>query len=115
MTTIRGFRRPERRAAAAALAVLLIATGALAAFDPSGLLAPVGGQGVPLIGVASVYQWAPLLVGLPVLLFATAAPILLVTRSRRYSWAVFAITLAAVVAAEALNVTITGFISAVPL
>ena len=92
MTSAVDFRRPERRAATAALAVLLIAVAVLAAIDPSGLLAPFGGQGLPPMGTGGVYQWAPLLVGLPVLLLATAAPVLLLTRSPRSAWAVFAIT-----------------------
>ena len=34
----------------------------------SGLIAPVGGRGVPLLGSGGAYRWAPLVVGLPVLL-----------------------------------------------
>ena len=67
--------RPAVRASAAAAVVVLVLVAALALLDPSGgLLAPVGGHGLPLVGTGGVYRWAPLVVGLPVLLVATAAP-----------------------------------------
>ena len=44
-------RRPASRAAIAAAAAVLVLVAALAALDPSGgLLAPVGGHGLPLLG-----------------------------------------------------------------
>ena len=68
--------RPAVRASAAAAGVVLVLVVALALLDPSGgLLAPVGGHGLPVVGTGGVYRWAPLVVGLPVLLVATAAPV----------------------------------------
>ncbi|WP_155372872.1 cellulase family glycosylhydrolase [Catellatospora vulcania] len=110
-------RRPAVRATAAALAVLALIVAAGATWDPSGLLAPVGGRGLPPAGAGGVYRWAPLLIGLPILLAATAAPILLIggSRVRRPGWWVFLVTWAAVVAAAALATAVTGLAAAAPL
>ncbi len=110
-------RRPAARAAAAAVLVLVLAVAAGAAWDPSGLLAPVGGRGLPLLGTGGAYQWAPLLVGLPVLLAATALPLLLLAGDRpaRSAWWVFLVTWATVLGAAALATALTGLVAAAPL
>ncbi|MFC7759417.1 hypothetical protein ACFQY4_16490 [Catellatospora bangladeshensis] len=110
-------RRPAARAAAAAVIVLVLVVAAGAAWDPSGLLAPVSGRGLPLLGTGSAYQWAPLLVGLPVLLAATALPLLLLAGSRpqRSAWWVFLVTWATVLGAGALATAVTGLVAAAPM
>ncbi|BCJ76607.1 hypothetical protein CS0771_61510 [Catellatospora sp. IY07-71] len=110
-------RRPAARAAAAAIIVLVLVVAASAAWDPSGLLAPVGGRGLPLLDTGGAYQWAPLLVGLPVLLAATALPLLLLAgdRPRRSAWWVFLVTWATVLGAGALATAATGLVTAAPL
>ncbi len=107
---------PERRAAAATVAVLVAVVAVAAAVDPSGLLAPVGGRGLPLLG-GGVYRWAPLAVGLPILLAGSAAPVLLIARTGRAASArwVFATSWVAVVGAAALAAAATGFAATVPL
>ena len=70
-------------------AVVLLLVVVLAVVDPTGLLAPVGGHGMPVIRFGGVYQWAPLLVGLPVLLAGTMLPVYALARSGR---ALFAFT-----------------------
>src|SRR5687768_7463789 len=101
--------RPAIRATAAAVSVLVLIVAAGAIWDPSGLLAPVGGRGLPPMGTGGVYRWAPLLVGLPVLLVATAVPILALARKRA-----FLITWIAVTGAAALAAAATGLVSAIP-
>ncbi|MDQ0372043.1 cellulase family glycosylhydrolase [Cellulomonas humilata] len=104
--------RPAVRASAAAAVVVLVLVTALALLDPSGgLLAPVGGHGLPLLGTGGVYRWAPLVVGLPVLLVATAAPVYALARRRR----TFVVAWAATVGAFALAAAATGFVAALPL
>ncbi|GIH02619.1 hypothetical protein Rhe02_06860 [Rhizocola hellebori] len=103
-------RRPAIRATAAAAVALILIVAAGALWDPSGLLAPVGGSGLPLMGFEGVYRWAPLLVGLPVLLAATAVPILVFAGRR-----VFLVTWIAVTGAAALAAAVTGFVSAIPM
>ncbi|MGY4643665.1 glycoside hydrolase family 5 protein [Cellulomonas sp. URHB0016] len=94
------------------MAVVLAAVVALAVADPSGLLAPVGGRGVPLLGTGGAYRWAPLLVGLPVLLAGTAVPVAVVVRAggRR----VFVTVWVAAVGAGALAAALTGVVAALP-
>lgn len=110
-------RRPAARAAAAAVIVLVLVVAAGAAWDPSGLLAPVGGRGLPLMGTGGAYQWAPLLVGLPVLLTATAVALLLLAggRPQRSAWWVFLVTWATVLGAGALSTAATGLAGTAPL
>lgn len=108
-------RRPASRAAIAAAAAVLVLVAALAALDPSGgLLAPVGGHGLPLLGSGGVYRWAPLVVGLPVLLAATAAPVYAIARYRRPG-RVFVATWVATVGATAVAAAATGLVAALPL
>ncbi|WP_144124066.1 cellulase family glycosylhydrolase [Catellatospora sichuanensis] len=110
-------RSPAVRAAAGTVVALVLIVAAGAAWDPSGLLAPVSGRGLPLMGAGGVYRWAPLLVGLPTMLLAAAVPILVIGdgRVKRTGWRVFLVTWAAVVAAAALATAATGLVSATPL
>lgn len=104
--------RPAARASAAAAVVVLVLVAALALLDPSGgLLAPVGGHGLPILGTGAAFRWAPLVVGLPVLLVATAAPVSALARRRR----TFVVTWAATVGAFAVAAAATGFVAALPL
>jgi hypothetical protein len=105
---------PQIRAAAAAVAVLIAVVAVAAVSDPSGLLAPVGGRGLPVLGSGGVYRWAPLVVGLPVLLAGTAVPAFLVARHSPARW-VFAATWIAVIGAGAWATAASGFAAAVPL
>ncbi|WP_426594428.1 glycoside hydrolase family 5 protein [Cellulomonas sp. McL0617] len=108
-------RRPEVRASAFAGATILLLVAVLAVVDPTGLLAPVGGAGMPVLRFGGVYQWAPLLVGLPVLLVATMLPVLLVGRGPVRRRFLFGVTWASVVGAVALAAAATGFAAALPL
>ncbi|GAA1393322.1 hypothetical protein GCM10009662_01490 [Catellatospora coxensis] len=110
-------RRPAGRAAVAAAVMLAAVVAAGAVGDPSGLLAPVGGRGLPPLGAGGVYRWAPLLVGLPVLLAAAVMPILTIgaSRAKRPAWWVFLITWTSVVGAAALATAVTGLAAAAPL
>src|SRR5690242_18940895 len=108
-------RRPELRAAVAAAAVVLVLVGVLAVVDPTGLLAPVGGHGMPWIRFGGVYEWAPLVVGVPVLLAGTALPVHAVARSTAGAGWLFFSTWVAVVGAVALAAAATGFTAALPL
>ncbi|MCU7724439.1 glycoside hydrolase family 5 protein [Actinoplanes sp. KI2] len=105
---------PQIRAAAAAVVMLLAVLAVAAASDPSGLLAPIGGRGLPVLGSGGVYRWAPLVVGLPVLLAGTAVPAFLVARQSPARW-VFAVTWIAVVGAGAWATAASGFASALPM
>ena len=105
-------RGRQFRASAAAGAVVLLLVVLLAVVDPTGLLAPVGGQGMPVLRFGGVYQWAPLVVGLPVLLATTVLPVYALGRSGR---ALFAFTWVAVVGAVAVAAAATGFAAALPL
>ena len=105
-------RGRQFRASAAAGAVVLLLVVVLAVVDPTGLLAPVGGQGMPVVRSGGVYQWAPLVVGLPVLLSVTMLPVYALARSGR---ALFAFTWVAVVGAVAVAAAATGFAAALPL
>ena len=105
-------RGPEFRTAAVAGAVVLLLVAVLALVDPTGLLAPVGGRGMPVVGFGGAYQWAPLVVGLPVLLFGTMLPVYLLSRSGR---GVFAFTWVSVVGAVALAAASTGLVAVIPL
>ena len=109
LTPLRG---RELRASAAAGGVVLLLVVVLAIVDPTGLLAPVGGHGMPVVRFGGVYQWAPLLVGLPVLLAGTMLPVHALARSGR---ALFAFTWVSVVGAVALAAAATGFAAALPL
>ena len=105
---------PQTRAAIAATAVLLAIIAVAAVLDPSGLLAPIGGRGLPFVGTAGVYQWAPLAVGLPVLLAGTVLPILVLGQRLKARW-LFAATWVAVAGAGACASAATGFVSASPM
>ena len=105
-------RGREFRASAAAGAVVLLLVVVLAVVDPTGLLAPVGGHGMPVLRFGGVYQWAPLLVGLPVLLAGTMLPVHALARSGR---ALFAFTWVCVIGAVALAAAATGLAAALPL
>ncbi|HWO50546.1 MAG TPA: hypothetical protein VNN23_03030, partial [Ornithinibacter sp.] len=105
-------RGRQFRASASAGAVVLLLVVVLAVVDPTGLLAPVGGQGMPVVRFGGVYQWAPLVVGLPVLLSVTMLPVYALARSGR---ALFAFTWVAVAGAVALAAAATGFAAALPL
>lgn len=107
--------RPELRASVAAAAVALVLVAALAVLDPSGLLAPVGGHGVPLIGSGGAFRWAPLVVGLPVLLAATAVPVYLAARSAVSAGWVFVVAWVASVGAASTAAAVTGLVVALPL
>ncbi|MET7423048.1 cellulase family glycosylhydrolase [Dactylosporangium sp. NPDC005555] len=114
MTIRRIWAAPQGRAAATVVAVLVVVVAVGAASDPSGLLAPVGGRGVPLAGGGSPFRWAPLLVGLPVLLAGAAVPVLLAGRRSTARW-VFAAAWVATVGASAWASAASGFVSTVPL
>ncbi len=108
-------RRRDVRAAVAAAAVVLVLVAVLAVLDPTGLLAPVGGRGLPVVGTGGVYRWAPFVIGLPVLLVGTAAPVLAVDRAgARRRW-LFAVAWVATVGATALAAALTGFAAALPM
>ena len=73
--------RPAVRASAAAAVVVLVLVAALALLDPSGVCSrPSAGTGCRSLGTGGVYRWAPLVVGLPVLLVATALPVYALAR-----------------------------------
>ncbi|WP_196279642.1 cellulase family glycosylhydrolase [Catellatospora paridis] len=116
-TRLSRLRSPAGRAAAAAAVALVLIVAAGAAWDPSGLLAPVSGRGLPLMGGGGVYRWAPLLVGLPTMLLAASVPVLAIGggRVRRARWWIFLVTWTAVAGAAALAAAVTGFVSALPL
>jgi hypothetical protein len=106
---------PSRRAPLAAVLVLVTVVMAAAAWDPSGLLAPVGGQGLPLLGSGGVYRWAPLAIGLPLLLAGTAWAVGAIARqSVRRRW-IFVGSWIAVVGASAVATAATNFASTVPM
>ncbi|GGN74774.1 hypothetical protein GCM10010112_45270 [Actinoplanes lobatus] len=102
------------RAAATAVVILVAVLAAAAVADPSGLLAPIGGRGLPLLGTGGVYRWAPLVIGLPVLLVGTAVPTFVVAGQAAARW-VFAATWLAVTGAGAWATAATGFASALPM
>lgn len=108
-------RRRDLRASAVAGAVVLLLVVAFALVDPTGLLAPVGGHGMPPIRFGGVYQWAPLLVGLPVLLVATTVPVYAAGRTSVTARRLFVVTWAAVTGAVALAAAATGLVAALPL
>ncbi len=118
MTVLTSLRRPHTRATAAGIAVLAIIVAAAAVWDPSGLLAPVSGRGLPLIGISGVYRWAPLFIGLPILIAGTVVPGFIVARAARPAvsarW-IFLITWASAVGAAALAAAATGFASVLPM
>lgn len=104
--------RPAVRASAAAAGVVLVLVVALALLDPSGgLLAPVGGHGLPVLGTGGAFRWAPLVVGVPVLLVGTAAPVHALARRGR----TVAVAWAATVGAFAVAAAATGLVAALPL
>ncbi|MEU4221626.1 cellulase family glycosylhydrolase [Actinoplanes sp. NPDC026623] len=105
---------PQARAAATVVVVLLAVVAAGAATDPSGLLAPIGGRGLPLAGSGSAYRWAPLLVGLPILLAGAAVPVLIAGRRSTARW-VFLAAWVATVGAGAWASAASGFVSAIPV
>ncbi|WP_327000616.1 glycoside hydrolase family 5 protein [Dactylosporangium sp. NBC_01737] len=105
---------PQGRAAATVVAVLAAVLAVGAATDPSGLLAPVGGRGLPLAGAGSTYRWAPLVVGLPILLAGAAVPVVLVGRRLTARW-VFVAAWVATVGASAWASAASGFASAIPV
>ena len=105
-------RGRQFRASALAGGVVLLLVVVLAVVDPTGLLAPVGGHGMPVIRFGGTYQWAPPLVGLPVLLAGTMLPVFALARSGR---ALFAFTWVCVVGAVAIATAATGFAAALPL
>jgi hypothetical protein len=100
------------RASAAAGAVVLLLVVVLGFVDPTGLLAPVGGHGMPAVRFQGVYQWAPVVVGLPVLLAGTMVPVHALGRSGR---GLFAFTWISVVGAAALAAAAVGFAAALPM
>lgn len=108
-------RRRELRASVVAGAVVLALVALLAFVDPTGLLAPVGGQGMPVLRFGGVYQWAPLFVGVPVLLAATVLPVYAVGRSGARARWLFVVTWVAVTGAVALAAAATGFAASLPL
>ncbi|GAA3257074.1 glycoside hydrolase family 5 protein [Dactylosporangium siamense] len=114
MTLRRMWTAPQGRAAVTVVVLLVAVVAVGAATDPSGLLAPIGGRGLPLAGTGGAYRWAPLVVGLPVLLAGAAVPILLVGRWLTARW-VFAAAWVATVGASALASAASGFVSATPL
>lgn len=109
---------PAARAAIAAglatLAIVLVA----ATTDPSGLLAPVGGRGLPLVGAGGVYRWAPFVVGLPVLLAGVVMSAHTVARAGRPAararW-VFLVVWAGAVGAATVAAAATGVAAALPM
>ncbi|GAA0474371.1 hypothetical protein Aca07nite_62650 [Actinoplanes capillaceus] len=107
-------RITQIRAAVTAVVILVAVLAAAAVADPSGLLAPIGGRGLPLLGTGGVYRWAPLVIGLPVLLAGTAVPTFVVAGCAAARW-VFAATWAAVIGAGALATAASGFASALPM
>ena len=46
--------------------MVLLLVVVLAVVDPTGQRAPVGGQRMPVVRFGGVYQWAPLVIRLPV-------------------------------------------------
>lgn len=106
---------PQGRAGATAVLILVAILMAAAAWDPSGLLAPIGGRGLPLLGSGGVYRWAPLVVGLPILLAATALPVVVIARRSATAWWVFLGTWIAVVGAAAWATAATATASALPM
>lgn len=103
--------RPDYRAPLAAALTVLLLVAVFALVDPSGLLAPVGGHGLPLVGTGGVFRWAPLLIGLPITLVGTALPVAVVARAGR---PVFVVTWAATVGAVSVAAAVTGFVIALP-
>lgn len=111
-------RRAELRASAAAAGAMLLIVVALAVADPSGLLAPVGGRGVPLVGAGDAYRWAPLVLGLPILLAGVAVPVLVVARVGRPAVTgrrVFGVAWLASVGAATLAAALSGLVAALPM
>ncbi|WP_211240898.1 glycoside hydrolase family 5 protein [Hamadaea tsunoensis] len=100
------------RAVAVALFALVLLVLAGAVWDPSGLLAPVGGSGLPWAGAGGAYRWAPLVVGLPILLAGTALPVWVAARSGNR---IFFGTWTAVVGAGAAATAATALTAAAPL
>lgn len=94
---------------------MLVVVIALAFLDPTGLLAPVGGRGMPVFDLSIGYQWAPLLVGLPVLVVATVLPVHVVDRAVVKARWLFLATWVAVTGAVALAAAAGGFAAALPL
>ncbi|MBW6439166.1 glycoside hydrolase family 5 protein [Actinoplanes hulinensis] len=107
-------RITQIRAAVTAVVILVAVLAAAAVADPSGLLAPIGGRGLPLLGTGGVYRWAPLVIGLPILLAGTAVPTFVVAGHAAARW-VFAATWVAVTGAGALATAASGFASALPM
>lgn len=105
---------PQARAAATVVVVLIAVVAAGAATDPSGLLAPIGGRGLPLAGTGSAFRWAPLVVGLPILLAGAAVPVLIVGRRSTARW-VFLTAWVSTVGAGAWASAASGFVSAIPV
>ncbi|MEV0568306.1 cellulase family glycosylhydrolase [Dactylosporangium sp. NPDC050588] len=114
MTLRRIWAAPQARAAATVVALLVAVVAVGAATDPSGLLAPVGGRGLPLAGTGGTYRWAPLVVGLPVLLAGAAVPVLLAGGRLAVRW-VFVAAWVATVGAGAWASAASGFVSAIPV
>ncbi|WP_156043866.1 glycoside hydrolase family 5 protein [Cellulomonas sp. URHE0023] len=108
-------RRRDLRATAASAVVVLVLVAVLAVVDPTGLLAPVGGHGMPVVRFGAAYQWAPLLVGLPVLLGGSMLPVLVVARAGSSARWLFVVTWVAVVGAVALAAAATAVATALPL
>ncbi|WP_051275045.1 cellulase family glycosylhydrolase [Cellulomonas sp. URHD0024] len=108
-------RRREVRTSVIAGSVVVVLVALLAFLDPTGLLAPVGGHGMPVIRFGGVYQWAPLVVGLPVLLAGTVLPVYAVGRSSARAGWMFLATWIAVTGAVALAAAATGLAAALPL
>jgi hypothetical protein len=106
---------PEHRATAAAAVVLVAMVMAAAAWDPTGLLGPVGGRGLPLMGSGDVYRWAPFVIGLPIMVTGTAVPVFVIAGRRVAARWLFASTWLALVGAAAWATAVTGFVSALPM
>jgi hypothetical protein len=115
MSNLPSIRRPHHRSAIAAAVMLTIILAAAAYADPSGLLAPVSGRGLPLMGTGGVYRWAPLLIGLPVLIAVTILPIAYAARTARSARWIFVVAWASSVGASVLATTATGFAASIPL
>ncbi|MEN0130886.1 MAG: hypothetical protein AAGC49_15725, partial [Brevundimonas sp.] len=105
-------RTPQLRAAAAAGAAVVLLVAVFALADPSGLLAPIGGHGLPILGTGGAFAWAPLLVGLPILLAGVLAPVFVTARAGR---PVFFATWAATVGAVAVAAAVSGILVALPV
>jgi hypothetical protein len=114
MTLRRIWTAPQARAAVTVVVVLAAVAAVGAASDPSGLLAPIGGRGLPLAGTGSAYRWAPLVVGLPILLAGAALPVLLVGRWFTARW-VFVAAWVATVGASVWAGAASGFVAVIPM